>query len=99
MSPFAEYQSDASTIAERGWMRLLLRGGKAKRNKLRRYDPCGMFVRASCTISQTAPNRSDAIYRATVPVALFRKPHPTVAARFIALNIAPYQFSGLQLCK
>ena len=23
----------------------------------------------------------------------------TVAARFIALNIAPYQFSGLQLCK
>ncbi|WP_206542933.1 hypothetical protein, partial [Pantoea dispersa] len=62
-------------------MWLLLRGGKAKRNKLRRYDPCGVFVRASCSIPQTAPNRSGAIYRATVPAAPFRKPHPTVAAR------------------
>jgi len=80
LSPFAEYQSDASTIMERGWLWLLLRGGKAKRNKLRRYNPCGMFVHASCTIPQPAPNRSGAIHRATVHAALFRKPHPTVAA-------------------
>jgi hypothetical protein len=84
LSPFAEYQSDASTIMERGWLWLLLRGGKAKRNKLRRYNPCGMFVHASCTIPQTASNRSGAIYRATVPVAPSRKSHQIVAARFIA---------------
>jgi hypothetical protein len=54
--------------------------------------------------SQTAPNRSDAIYRATVPVALFRKPHPTVAARFIdhaasPTSVAPFTIEARIIAK